>query len=76
MATKVIGGGSSAVAASSHAACARFRGTDPLITGVTRRGLAKAVGFTEEATAEELLAWLTVCVSNAEVEPAKLVSPA
>lgn len=45
MATKVIGGGSSAVAASSHAACARFRGTDPLITGMTRRGLAEAVGF-------------------------------
>ncbi|MGN6686925.1 MAG: hypothetical protein ACTHK1_05240 [Actinomycetales bacterium] len=48
MATKVIGGGSSAVAASSHAACARFRGTDPLITGVTRRGLAKAVGFQDD----------------------------
>ena len=48
MATKVIGGGSSAVAASSHAACARFRGTDPLITGMTRRGLAKAVGFNDE----------------------------
>jgi hypothetical protein len=48
VATKVIGGGSSAVAASSHAACARFRGTDPLITGMTRRGLAKAVGFTDE----------------------------
>ncbi|HEY0935203.1 MAG TPA: hypothetical protein VGD91_15845 [Trebonia sp.] len=48
MATKVIGGGSSAVAASSHAACARFRGTDPLITGLTRRGLAQAVGFTDE----------------------------
>lgn len=45
---KVIGGGSSAVAASSHAACARFRGTDPLITGVTRRGLAKAVGFDDD----------------------------
>jgi hypothetical protein len=48
VATKVIGGGSSAVAASSHAACARFRGTDPLITGMTRRGLANAVGFKDE----------------------------
>ena len=48
MATKVIGGGSSAVAASSHAACARFRGTDPLITGMTRRRLAEAVGFKDE----------------------------
>src|SRR3954454_7915227 len=46
--TKALGGGSGAVAASSHAACARFRGTDPLITGRTRRGLAKDVGFHDE----------------------------
>lgn len=45
---KAVGGGSSAVAASSHAACARFRGTDPLITGRTRRRLAKDVGFQDE----------------------------
>ncbi len=44
MATKSLGGGSSAVAASAHAACARFRGTDPLVTGMTRRRLAIAVG--------------------------------
>ena len=37
---KAVGGGSSAVAASAHAACARFRGTDPLITGLSRRNLA------------------------------------
>src|SRR3954469_11149523 len=43
--TKALGGGSGAVAASSHAACARFRGTDPLITRRTRRGLAGDVGF-------------------------------
>lgn len=41
------GGGSSAVAASAHAACARFRGTDPLITGRARRTLAADVGFTD-----------------------------
>jgi len=44
MAAKVTGGASSAVASSSHAACARFRGTDPLVTGVTRRKLAAVVG--------------------------------
>ena len=43
--TKSLGGGSSAIAASSHAACARFRGTDPLVTGLTRRKLADTVGF-------------------------------
>lgn len=45
---KALGGGTSAVASSSHAACERFRGTDPLITGVTRRTLAKQVGFADE----------------------------
>ncbi|HET7385306.1 MAG TPA: hypothetical protein VFJ19_01425 [Nocardioidaceae bacterium] len=49
MATKVMGGGSSAVAASSHAACERFRGTDPLVTGLTRRKLARAVGFADDS---------------------------
>lgn len=39
------GGGSSAVAASAHAACARFRGTDPLITGRARRTLAADIGY-------------------------------
>src|ERR1700744_4542398 len=43
-ATKSVGGGSSAVAASSHAACARFRGSDPLVTGLTRRKLAETLG--------------------------------
>lgn len=39
-----LGGGTSAVAASAHAACARFRGTDPLVTGLTRRSLATKLG--------------------------------
>src|SRR3954454_3610263 len=39
-----LGGGSSAVAASSHAACSRFRGTDPMITSRTRRQLARELG--------------------------------
>ena len=49
MVTKAaVGGGSSAVAASSLAACARFRGTDPIITGFSRRALAREVGFHDE----------------------------
>lgn len=44
MSVIALGGGSSAVAASSHAACARFRQTDPLITGKTRRQLAQDLG--------------------------------
>ena len=45
MAVAAIGGGSGAVGASSHAACERFRGTDPLVTGLTRRGLADQLKF-------------------------------
>jgi len=49
MANKSLGGGSSAVAASTHAACARFRGTDPLVVGRTRRKLAADIGFADNA---------------------------
>lgn len=45
MAVAATGGGSGAVGASSHAACARFRGTDPLVTGLTRRSLATKLQF-------------------------------
>lgn len=44
-----LGGGSSAVAASTHAACARFRGTDPLVVGRTRRQLAADLGFADDS---------------------------
>ena len=49
MPRKVTGGASSAVASSSHSACERFRGTDPLITGVSRRKLADEVGASKGA---------------------------
>lgn len=58
MALQVVGGGSSAVASSSHAACARFRGTDPLITGMTRRNIAKAVGFADTSGAITQARWM------------------
>ena len=38
------GGGSSAVAASSHASCERFRYTDPMATGRSRRQVAEICG--------------------------------
>lgn len=58
MALQVVGGGSSAVASSSHAACARFRGTDPLITGMTRRNLAREVGFDDASGAIPQARWM------------------
>lgn len=35
--------------ASSHAACARFRGSDPLVTGLSRRALASELKFADVA---------------------------
>ena len=58
MPLKVVGGGSGAVASSAHAACRRFRGTDPLITGLTRRDLAKAVGFRDNAGGIPQARWM------------------
>ena len=57
MATKITGGATSAVAASSHASCSRFRGSDPLITGVTRRNLSKAAGAKEAPSKIPTLRW-------------------
>lgn len=58
MALEIVGGGSSAVASSSHSACARFRGTDPLITGMTRRNLAKALGFADASGSIPQARWM------------------
>jgi hypothetical protein len=58
VAIEQLGGGSSAVAASSHAACPRFRGTDPLITGMTRRALAKEVGFADTSGSIPQARWM------------------
>jgi hypothetical protein len=49
LAVTAAGGGSGAVGASTHAACARFRGTDPLVTGFTRRSLAERLKFPDVA---------------------------
>lgn len=45
MGALIAGGGSGAVASSAHSGCARFRHTDPLLTGFSRRLLAQKVGF-------------------------------
>ncbi len=56
--TAVVGGGSSAVGASSHAACTRFRGTDPLVTGRTRRNLAAELQFPDVAGSIPEARWM------------------
>jgi len=43
MSSLITGGGSGAVASSAHAGCPRFRATDPLLVGRTRRALAETL---------------------------------
>ena len=74
MALHSLGGGSSAVAASAHAACARFRGTDPLVTGVTRRRLAKDVGFADESGAIPEARWMRAMTFERLVRDARFAS--
>lgn len=74
MGQKVIGGGSSAVAASSHAACARFRGTDPLITGKTRRGLANELGHADDFGGIPEARWMRAMTFERLVRDARFAS--
>jgi hypothetical protein len=75
MAGKVSGGASSAVAASAHAACARFRGTDPLITGVTRRKLAQDAGHSKgPESAIPLLRWMRAMTFEGLIQDKRFAS--
>ncbi|WP_029253914.1 hypothetical protein [Paraoerskovia marina] len=56
--TTITGGGSSAVGASTLSACERFRGTDPLVTGVPRRALAADLGFPDTAAGIPEARWM------------------
>jgi hypothetical protein len=72
--TQTLGGGSSAVAASAHAACARFRGTDPLVTRLTRRKLAEAVGHPDAAGGIPEARWMRAMTFERLVRDVKFAS--
>ncbi|NKY53390.1 hypothetical protein [Nocardia vermiculata] len=74
MGSKNAGGGSSAVAASAHAACARFRGTDPLVIGRTRRALATDVGFADDSGRIPEARWMRAMTFEHLVRDDKFVS--
>ncbi|MEV7396714.1 hypothetical protein [Aeromicrobium sp. NPDC092404] len=74
MTATAIGGGSSAVAASAHAACARFRGTDPLIVGRSRRKLAADVGFADDSGKIPEARWLRAATFEKLVRDDKFAS--
>jgi hypothetical protein len=68
------GGGSSAVAASAHAGCARFRLTDPLITGKSRRALATQVGHPDLSAGIPEARWMRAITFERLVHAPQFVS--
>ena len=56
------GGGSSAVAASAHAGCTRYRHTDPMLTGMNRRALAKALGHPDTSAGIPEARWMRAMI--------------
>ncbi len=68
------GGGSSAVAASAHAACERFRRTDPLVTRVNRRALAAKIGAPDLGAGIPEARWMRAMTFEALVRHKDFVS--
>lgn len=74
MAVAQVGGGSGAIGASSHAACERFRGTDPLITGLTRRALAAEVKFPDTGGGIPEARWIRAMIFERLVRDSRFAS--
>lgn len=68
------GGGTSAVAASAHAGCERFRRTDPLVTGRSRRKLAADVGTPDLAVGIPEARWMRAMTFERLVHSERFVS--
>ena len=72
------GGGTSAVAASAHAGCERFRLTDPLLTTKTRRALARDLGYPDTGGKIPEARWMRAmtfeCLVHSERFVAELLS--
>ena len=68
------GGGSSAVAASAHAGCERFRLTDPLITRVSRQALAAQLGAPDVGAGIPEARWMRAMTFESLVHSERFVS--
>jgi hypothetical protein len=68
------GGGSSAVAASAHAGCTRFRHTDPLLIGTTRRALATQLGHPDTAGGIPEARWMRAMTFERLIRNERFVS--
>jgi hypothetical protein len=68
------GGGSSAVAASAHAGCQRFRHTDPLVIGMSRRKLADQLGKPDSSAGIPEARWMRAMTFERLVRHERFVS--
>ncbi|MGH3902885.1 MAG: hypothetical protein ACRDTE_01600 [Pseudonocardiaceae bacterium] len=68
------GGGTSAVAASAHAGCERFRLTDPFITRVTRKTLAVRLGHPDTSARIPEARWIRAMTFESLVHSERLVA--
>lgn len=68
------GGGSSAVAASAHAGCQRFRHTDPLVVGMSRRALAAKIGHPDTSAGIPEARWMRAMTFERLVRDERFVS--
>lgn len=68
------GGGTSAVAASAHAGCERFRLTDPFITRKTRKVLAADIGHPDSSAGIPEARWMRAMTFESLVHSERFVS--
>src|SRR4051794_10492220 len=68
------GGGTSAVAASAHAGCERFRLTDPFITHKTRKALAAHVGHPDTSAGIPEARWMRAMTFESLVHADRFVA--
>lgn len=68
------GGGTSAVAASAHAGCERFRLTDPFITRKTRKALATHLGHPDTSAGIPEARWMRAMTFERLVRSERFVS--
>jgi hypothetical protein len=68
------GGGTSAVAASAHSGCERFRLTDPFLTGKTRWALADHIGHPDTSATIPEARWMRAMTFERLVQDTRFVS--
>lgn len=68
------GGGSSAVAASAHAGCERYRHTDPLVIGSSRRKLAAQLGHPDTGAGIPEARWMRAMTFETLIRHERFVS--